>query len=192
VAVIATTSLTLTACADQPDTADGSGSGTSETVADFGAGDVMFAQMMIPHHEQAIEMADMALERTENADIRTLATEIKDAQDPEIATMTGWLEAAGEDVPGMDGMAGMDHSGMGHSGMAGMMSEEDMAALDAASGEEFDRMWLEMMIEHHEGAVVMAEEVLDTTSNPEVEALATAVVEGQTAEIAQMQELLGS
>jgi uncharacterized protein (DUF305 family) len=125
--------LSLTACADDAGTASSDEAGSSaeaSTMTEPAASDVMFAQMMIPHHEQAIEMADLALEQAESPEVATLAQDIKAAQDPEIELMTGWLESWGEDVP-TTGM-GMDHSGhdMGSmgDGMMGMMSEEDMEA----------------------------------------------------------------
>ena len=120
------------------------------------AGDVMFAQMMIPHHQQAIEMAELALANSStSADVKRLAEQIKAAQDPEIQTMNGWLRQWGAPTT-----ATMDH------GTGGMMSEEDMASLKAAKGPEFNRMWLQMMIEHHRGAVTMAQDVLSTTETP--------------------------
>jgi uncharacterized protein (DUF305 family) len=144
--------------------------------------DVTFAQSMIPHHEQAVEMADLALKSATSDRVKQLAAQIKAAQDPEIETMRGWLRAWGAD----EAMAGMDHS----SGMPGMMSDADMTALEAAKGADFDRMWLQMMISHHQGALTMANELLGTTSDPQVKTLAEAVVAGQTTEIATMKGLL--
>ena len=136
--------------------------------------------MMIPHHEQAVEMADVALANdTASQDVKALAAQIKAAQDPEIQTMKGWLAQWGAS----ESAGQMDHGGM--------MSDDDMSSLMGASGPEFNQMWLTMMIEHHEGAVEMAQDVLATTSNPEVEQLATAVVQGQEKEITTMKEMLG-
>lgn len=150
------------------------------------AADVMFAQMMIPHHEQAVEMADLALAPAAGAgtDVTALATRIKAAQAPEIATMSGWLSAWGAEAD--DDMGGMHHG----ASMPGMMSDEDMAALGDARGDAFDRMWLTMMVAHHEGALTMADDVLGTTQDRQVRTLAEAVVAGQTAEIATMKSLL--
>lgn len=160
---------------------------TSEASAP--AGDVEFVQMMIPHHEQAIEMADMALARDSlSPQVRELATQIKAAQDPEIKTMLGWLNVWGAQVPTGD----PTDAGHGHGHGGGMMSAEDMQALGAAQGAEFERMWLTMMIEHHEGAVTSSEEVLKTTQNPDVEEMARSIVESQQSEIATMQGLLGT
>lgn len=144
------------------------------------AGDVMFAQMMIPHHQQAIEMADLALKNTStSAAVRSLATQIKGAQAPEIATMTGWLTSWGASTT-----SSMD---MG----TGMMTAQDMASLKAATGPAFDKTWLTLMIKHHEGAITMAKDVAATTSDTAVKALATAIVDGQQKEITTMTGLLG-
>lgn len=180
--------LALSACGsgdDSHSTMPGAGT-TSSSTADgtttASSGDVEFAQMMIPHHEQAVEMADLALANdTASPEVKALAGQIKAAQDPEIQTMQGWLAQWGAS----QSSGSMDH------GSGGMMSDDDMSSLMGASGPEFDQMWLTMMIEHHEGAIEMAQDVLDTTSNPEVEQLATAVVEGQEKEITTMKGMLG-
>jgi uncharacterized protein (DUF305 family) len=158
----------------------GSGSTSAQSSPGSRAGDVMFAQMMIPHHQQAIEMADLALANPSTSpDVERLAQQIKAAQDPEIATMKSWLSEWGAPTS-----ASMDH------GTSGMMSEADMASLESAQGAEFNRLWLEMMIAHHQGAVTMAQDVLASTEDAEVRGLAQAVVEGQKKEIATMQGLL--
>lgn len=187
--------LTLSACGNGDSGSHGrdgmghGGSGSSATSSSSSSpsstaamGDVGFAQMMIPHHEQAVEMADQALGKGTSAPVAQLARDIKAAQAPEIATMQGWLREWG--APAMP--SGGDHSGHG----GGMMSDADMDELAAAQGAEFERLWLTMMIEHHEGAVDMAEDVLETTSNPEVERLAQAIVKAQNEEIAVMKGLL--
>ena len=173
--------LALSACGSGDDShSTMSGAGTTSSSTDEGAttsatGDVEFAQMMIPHHEQAVEMADVALENdTASQDVKALAAQIKAAQDPEIQTMKGWLAQWGAS----ESSGQMDHGGM--------MSDDDMSSLMGASGPEFNQMWLSMMIRHPEGGVGMAQDVLATTSNPEVEKLATAVVEGQDNEITTM------
>jgi len=152
----------------------------------FNGADTMFAQMMIPHHEQAIEMSDMALDPATGAgaDVLALAEAIAAAQDPEIAEMTALLEGWGEPVA-MD--EGADHSGM----MSGMLTVDELDALAALRGPDFDRAWLEAMIAHHEGAVEMAEDVLADGESPEVRDLAERVVAAQADEIARMRELLG-
>jgi uncharacterized protein (DUF305 family) len=144
------------------------------------AGDVMFAQTMVPHHEQALEMADAALENdSASSRVKALASKIKKAQDPEIKTMKGWLEEWGQPM-----------SASGHDMGDGMMSDHEMADMEAAHGRDFDHMWLTMMVRHHEGAVAMAKEVLGTTKDADVRKLAQSVVDSQTEEIATMEGML--
>ncbi|MDX3693751.1 DUF305 domain-containing protein [Streptomyces europaeiscabiei] len=150
--------------------------------------DVDFATEMIQHHRQAIEMADVAADRASSQEVKDLATKIKGAQDPEIETMSGWLTSWGEKVPeGMSGMEGHDMS----SDMPGMMSSEDMNKLEKASGAEFDEMFLEMMVEHHEGAIEMAKTEKADGKYGAATKLADDVITAQTAEIEQMNEMLG-
>ena len=160
--------------------------------------DVVFAQSMIPHHEQAVEMADQpGPERWCVGASPRPGTPDQRAQAPEIQQMTGWLNGWGAPtaMPGSDGsndLGAMDHSGHDMAGMtmAGMMTADDMRALAAASGTEFDRLWLEMMIAHHEGAIAMADQVDTTSQDPQVKALADAIVIAQNEEITTMQKLL--
>ena len=159
---------------------------TTASGASFNDADVTFAQGMIPHHEQAIEMADIALDPNMGASeqVRDLATRIKGGQDPEIALMTGLLTAWGQPVQmAADG---------GHemSSMDGMMSAEEMDALGTITAADFDKMWMEMMIRHHEGAIARAQTVKAAGSSPDVLALADRVITAQQAEIAEMQVLL--
>ena len=149
---------------------------------DTRAADVMFAQMMIPHHQQAIEMSDMALSQASSNEIKDLADQIKAEQGPENAVMRGWLANWGAPESAGDG-----HSD--HSTGNGMMTEDDMAALSATTGPDFDRLWLQMMLAHHKGAIKMAKDVLATTTDPEVKTLAQAVIDAQTKEIAVMEVL---
>jgi uncharacterized protein (DUF305 family) len=149
------------------------------------ADDAMFAQMMIPHHEQAVEMSTLAETRASDPRVRELAAEIKGAQQPEIDQMTAWLEEWG--VPVMSGMDAMGAHG-GH-GMSGMLTEEQLTALEDSSGREFDILFLDGMIEHHEGAIDMAEDVADS-KDPRVAALAAAIIQTQQAEIDQMKAIL--
>ena len=168
IALLATAGLTLTACGEDPDD-DATSSTSSDSAGAFNDADVTFAQQMIPHHEQAIEMAQMAQGRASSDEVLELAANIEAAQGPEIDTLRGWLEAWGEDVPS-GGMGGMDHGDMGDDSggsMAGMMDEEEMNDLMASSGTEWDRMFLEMMIEHHEGAVSQAETEVAEGENPD-------------------------
>lgn len=148
--------------------------------------DAMFAQMMIPHHEQAVEMADIALEPARGASpqVIALAEQIKAAQDPEIAQMRAWLDEWG--VPEMGAMG--DHAG--HGGMEGMLSAEQLQAMRDAQGADFDRLFLEGMVAHHEGAIAMAEDVKANGDDPRVQELADAIIAGQQAEIDEMRGLL--
>ncbi|MFG3552420.1 DUF305 domain-containing protein [Streptomyces sp. NPDC047725] len=150
------------------------------------AADVAFAQGMIPHHRQAVEMAGLAPERARSAEVKKLAADIKKAQDPEIRTLSGWLTSWGEDVPAE---GAMDHSL--HGGMDGMMTDAEMKELAAARGEAFDTAFMEMMIKHHEGAVDMAgTEQADGVHGP-ARKMAAEIITSQSAEIEQMNKLLG-
>lgn len=177
-----------TSSAETPDSQSAGGGAVVATGSDA---DITFAQLMIPHHEQAVQMADIALQRATSPEVTDLATQIKAAQDPEIQQMRGWLQQWGAPEQ-MDGVDGMDHGDMDMGGQTagGMMSDEDMGALMDASGADFDRMWLTMMIAHHEGAIEMAEQVKAQSTTPDVTALADAIVAGQTTEIDTMQQLL--
>jgi uncharacterized protein (DUF305 family) len=148
--------------------------------------DVAFATDMIPHHKQAVEMATMALSQATNAQVKSLATAIKGAQDPEINTMSGWLVGWGKKVSASTDMTGM--GGMGGSGapMNGMMSASEMTQLGQASGAAFDRLWVQMMTRHHQGAVEMAKTELSMGQNSEAKSLATKIIAAQTAEIGTM------
>ena len=164
--------------------------GSSQTSGQ--AVDIAFAQQMIPHHAQAMEMAELATTRASSPEVKALAAQITAAQDPEVRVMSTWLTAWGATpMPGMDAsdsahdMHGMD---MGD----GMMTQQDMDALAAANGTAFDTMWLEMMVAHHEGAVAMARKILESSANPEVTAFAQKVIDGQTVEIAEMERLLAT
>ncbi len=155
--------------------------------------DVEFAQGMIPHHRQAVEMAELAAGRTENPEIVDLAARIGAAQAPEIDTMTGWLQEWDAEVPAdgdMADMEGMDHGGGDMAGMDGMMSPEQMGRLEQSSGADFDRLFLEQMTEHHVGAVEMARTELDAGADPDALALAQAIIDTQQAEIDEMADLL--
>ncbi|MFF0815462.1 DUF305 domain-containing protein [Rhodococcus sp. NPDC003318] len=160
---------------------------SGETSSDHNAADVMWTQMMIPHHRQAVEMAALAEGRTDNPQLLSLAARIEAAQNPEIEQMTGWLAAWG--VPAMPG--GTDHSMPG--GMTvhdGMMSSEQMTALENSSGTEFDHAWLEMMIAHHQGAVDSSRQIQAEGVDEQVRALAGQIIAAQQAEIEQMRAML--
>jgi uncharacterized protein (DUF305 family) len=194
-AVAAVPMVLLAACGDDDDDAISGSTAVTETAgaspgdgvaAEHDDADVAFAQGMIPHHEQAIEMAQLAAGRAADPRVLDLATRIEAAQGPEIELMQGWLDAWG--VATDETMAGMDHGG-DVSAMGGM-TEEEMTSLESATGAEFDAMFLEMMIRHHEGAVDMAETAIADGQNLEAIALAEAIVAAQEAEIAEMQTIL--
>ncbi len=194
--------LTLTACgSDDTDAATATSSEVSNR--EHNDADAEFASSMIQHHAQALAMVDTTMGRDLDPEVAALAEDIRAAQAPEIETMADWLTTWGEDVPETvrdhsnagHGGDGMDHGDSGDSAdtgmdMPGMMSAEDMEALDEASDAEFQDMWLDMMVEHHEGAVEMAAtEQAEGQYKPAVE-LARDIQASQTAEIEKMQELL--
>jgi uncharacterized protein (DUF305 family) len=152
------------------------------------AADVQFAQGMIPHHRQAVEMTELVAGRTRNPAVVDLAARIGAAQGPEIDTMTGWLQEWGAEMPAA-GMSGMDHGG-DMTAMDGMMTPEQMGRLEQADGPAFDRLFLEQMIEHHAGAVDMAGVELEQGADPDALALARTIVDTQQAEIDEMAALL--
>lgn len=152
----------------------------------YSEADVRFMQGMIPHHAQALDMTGLVPERTENQNLRRLAQRIEISQRDEIARMRRWLETRGEAVPG-------EH----HHGplMPGMLTEGEMAQLSAARGVEFDRLFLELMIHHHEGALVMVDDLFTTDGagqEAEIFLFASHVDGDQRAEIARMRSMLNS
>ena len=150
-----------------------------------------FVQMMVPHHRQALEMAALAPERAASPQVLALARRIDAAQAPEIWLMSQWLAAEGVDVPQPGDDPGQwDHGAHGHAGMAGLLSPEEMAALIRAEGGDFDRLFLEGMIRHHDGAVQMATEAMPESTDARVLELMEEVATGQLAEIARMRRLL--
>ena len=151
------------------------------------AQDITFATDMIPHHTQAVEMAEMALTRETDAGVKALAAQIKGAQAPEIAQMGGWLRGWGSTIPTGSGMSG--HRG-GMTAGNGMMSSDEMTQLDAASGNEFAKLFLTGMTQHHRGAVAMAKTELAAGQSSEAKALASEIITAQNTEIATMAELL--
>ncbi|MFF9472047.1 DUF305 domain-containing protein [Streptomyces roseolus] len=190
---VAATALLLAACGDGDRMSGMDHGGTTSATAapsapasanpgdsgTFNGADVMFAQMMIPHHEQALKMAELAEGRAEDPDVKRIVAAIEKAQDPEIQKMKAWLRGWGKPES-----AAMDH------GMAGMMSEQDMKDLAAVQGRDFDRKFAELMIAHHEGAVEMAKTEQKAGGNAEAKALAGEVVTAQTAEIAELRKIL--
>ena len=188
--IAATTATALTAilalagCASTatgPGDMPGMNSSTSAD-ADVNSSDVQFAMMMIPHHEQAGEMAGMVLAKDDiDERVVVLAEQIKAAQGPEIQLMESWLDDWGTPMGDMDGM---DHGGM--------MSDTDMQALQDATGVEASRLFLEQMIVHHEGAIEMAQTEVERGQNADVIALAENIVASQTTEITTMEDILAT
>lgn len=190
--------LALAACSagQSNGTSDGGGGSTPPSSAAPSAGatspgsvaknpaDIMFVVMMIPHHEQAVEMSDLLLAKSGvEADVRELAEQIKAAQQPEIDQMKGWLADWGIDD---SHMSSMDHAGH----MDGMLSKEQLEKLQNADGPTGQRLYLEGMIEHHQGAIDMANNVLGAGQDPGVKKLAEAIVVSQQAEIVEMNKML--
>lgn len=192
---VAVASLLIAGCGSEDHSANGSThsssepSATASAPAAFNDADVAFAQAMIPHHEQALEMAKLADGRAEDAGVKRIVADVEKAQDPEIRTMKAWLKAWGkpESAPA-DGGHGGGHDG-GHS-MAGMMSEQDMKELGTLRGKAFDRKFAELMIAHHEGAVEMAETERKNGRDAKAKKLADDVVRTQSAEIAELKKIL--
>ncbi|MFD4637586.1 DUF305 domain-containing protein [Lentzea sp. NPDC058436] len=136
------------------------------------AADVTFAQGMVPHHEQALDMAKLVPSRSSDAAVRDLAQRIENAQGPEIVQLNEWLREWGA------GATKDDHQG------------HDVADLEKVTGAEFDRLWLDMMIKHHEGAVDMARTELSEGKDEKARKMAQAIVDGQQQEISEMKDLL--
>ena len=191
-----TATLVLSACGGD-NSSSGSGmdhggmpatGGAPAGAATFNDADVTFAQAMIEHHRQAIEMAAMADGRAADAEVKDLATKIQAAQQPEIDTMSQWLTAWGKPAP----MPGMSSAmpGMDHGSMPGAMTEADMKKLMDAKGASLDKQFLMMMIAHHEGAIEMAQQETAQGSNPEAKTLVQKIVTDQQAEIATMKKIL--
>lgn len=176
--------LVLSACST------GSTTGTAPTAsapaastAVFNDTDVSFAMPMVDHHKQAITMAETMLAKTGvDPRVTSLAQKIKAAQAPEITMMDSWVAAWGATK---DSMSGMDMS-------TGSMSDADMAALDSATGPAADKLFLQQMIQHHQGAIDMATVELKSGQNPDARDLATKISADQTAQIAEMQAILAT
>lgn len=184
--------------ASAPQTPTGS---APAVAAEHNAPDVSFTQLMLEHHEGALEMSELATSRAQSADVKKIAATIEEAQRPEIVLMEGWLTAWGEPRDPAK-QSGMDHDdtgdgdeaegGMGHDGMdmGGKSQEEVMVELRKATGTDFDRQFLTDMIAHHQGAVMMAEQEQKDGQNPQAIELAGLIIDSQQTEIAQMQKQL--
>jgi uncharacterized protein (DUF305 family) len=179
------TSSSASSGSSMPGMDHGSGmmsSSAPAAAAEHNAADTMFAQGMIPHHEQAVEMSEMMLQKKDiPASVTDLATRIKAAQAPEIETMTGWLKSWNESAT----------MGAGHT-MDGMMGEDDLKQLETAQGTEAAKLFLKQMIAHHEGAVMMAKTETAQGKNADAIKLSKDIVTAQEAEIKEMQDLLAT
>jgi len=152
--------------------------------------DVTFVENMIPHHTQAVAMSQLVTGHTANPKITALATQIAQAQGPEITQMQAFLQSWNKPVApsnAADGMAGM---GSGTSSMPGILSDQQMARLATVTGAAFDRMFLQMMTAHHSGAITMAQTELRDGASPVAKTLAQKIIDAQQAEIARMTQLL--
>jgi uncharacterized protein (DUF305 family) len=191
IAGAAALAFALTGCITVNTGGDNDRGGNGMPIGDLPDGvnqaDAMFAMMMIPHHEQAIEMSELMLGRDDiDPEIVEVAEQIIAAQDPEIELMEDWL-----DDWGMPSMPGGGHGGgHGDGGPGGMMSDDDLDAIDDAQGDDAELLYLEGMIEHHEGAIDMAEDVLDDGESTEVAELAETIIETQQVEIDLMRDLI--
>lgn len=160
-----------------------SGSSTSAApAATSNDADVMFLQMMYPHHAQAVEMSKLVPTRSQNQQVKDLAAAIEKAQAPEMQQMTTLLAGFGKPAPS----ATMSHS------MPGLMTPQQMTELTGLSGAAFDKMWLQMMVEHHQGAITMANDELKNGTNADAKAMAQAIVTAQQAEITTMNGMLAN
>jgi len=189
---VLTSSLVLAGCSSNNTGSTGSTSNSAPSsgavaaaAGEHNQADVTFTQGMIPHHEGAIDMAKLVQGRTTNAKVVDLASRIEKAQDPEIATMTGWLKAWGAEAS-TGSMPGMNHG----SSVPGMMDPQDMAKLEQAKSADFDKMFLDMMIKHHQGAIDMAKTELQNGSSADAKKLAQQIIDSQQAEITEMKGLL--
>ncbi|MEV4415838.1 DUF305 domain-containing protein [Catellatospora sp. NPDC049609] len=180
-AVAAAAVLAVTACTDHGEHAPDPSVTASSPVGVYNGADTAFAQSMIVHHQQALDMTALAAQRQAGPEVAALAAQIRRAQEPEIATMRRWLAAWQQPTaaPAHDKHAG-----------TGMLTPAQFDQLRKASGAEFDRLFCELMIMHHEGAVAMAEKVQADGASTQVEVLATRIIADQRAEIAKMRALL--
>ncbi|MEV8633684.1 DUF305 domain-containing protein [Streptosporangium sp. NPDC051023] len=163
---------------EAPRTLSASEAATAVPTPTANAADVRYVQDMIAHHRQALEMATLAPSRAASERVRSLASRIKDSQWPEIQVMSLWLTQQGLQPP--------DHHANHHAAMPGMATPEQLKALAAASGQDFDRLFLQLMIAHHRGAITMSEQVLTNGSHLRVEEMANEIATTQAGEIRRM------
>jgi uncharacterized protein (DUF305 family) len=182
--IAALVSMPAAACGSHPDTQPAGHGDQSVTAADRNHADVEFASGMISHHGQAVDMARLAPDRAESPRVKDLARRIEAAQEPEIQQMRGWLTSWGRQDSGHGHEAGAEP-------MPGMLSAEQMAELKQVSDSAFDRRFLHLMIEHHEGAIAASRQQLAAGANAAAKALAEQIIRTQQAEIDEMRGLLG-
>ncbi|HEX5142786.1 MAG TPA: DUF305 domain-containing protein [Mycobacterium sp.] len=186
-----TVSGALTGCGTTATPPSISSPSSSSTVAQtHNQADITFAHGMIPHHAQAIAMSKMAAQQAASPQVKDLAARIQAEQQPEIDQLSGFLRAWNAPVPPMAGMGQGDMGSMGGA-MPGMMTSGEMQQLGQATGAAFDRMFLQMMISHHQGAVMMAKTELNNGQNPDARQLAQRIIDAQQHEITEMRTLLG-
>ncbi len=151
----------------------------NSTSANYTGADIMFLQMMIPHHQQAVDISNLAMKTSKDSELLALAKKIATDQAAEIIQMKAWLNDAG---------AGMD---MGHSmdGMGGMLNDAELSALNAETGTKFDILWLKGMTGHHDGAIHMTTMIRDA-SNLYIKAFGEKVIADQSAQIEQMKAMI--
>lgn len=169
---IAIVALSLSGCSNGSNMGMDHEGHSTEASGDLSSDEIMFLQMMIPHHQQAIDISDLALTKSADSELLALAKNIRDEQSAEIVKMKAWLEAAG---------AGLDpgHS-MGH-GMGGMLSDSELAALKSATGKSFDVLWLKAMTGHHDGAIDMAA-MIENAKSAEIKSFGEGIVASQSAQ----------
>jgi uncharacterized protein (DUF305 family) len=186
--VAAATALTSCSTAAKEDRAANASSATStEQTASHNEVDVMFAQMMIPHHQQAIELTALVPDRSTNPDLVALASKIAGEQQPEIGGMRALLlqwDTSPTEMPHQSGHAGMS--------MQGMIDDATLVKLDSLKGADFDTLWLQSMISHHQGAIEMAKVEIADGKNVDMITMAKNIVAAQQAEIDQMKQMLGA
>jgi uncharacterized protein (DUF305 family) len=198
----AATALLLSSCTSpasdgHADHQQSSQSSQSGQPAGFNADDVAFATDMIPHHQQAVEMSGLVPDRSVNPAVIKLAADISAAQGPEIETLkvflVQWKEGgSGDDTNDTNDASPSPESHGGHGmDMQGMVDEATMARLESLKGAEFDKLWLQSMIDHHRGAIEMANAEIANGANADAKNLAQQIVTAQQSEIGQMKQMLG-
>jgi uncharacterized protein (DUF305 family) len=186
-ALLATVALAGCGSADPSTLRAAVTSSTATAPGSFGAADILFVQMMIPHHQDAVTMAELARTRSRSPRIRSVAEQISRTQQPQIDTMIGWVQAAGRPTAPPDFNTG---HGVGEHAVPGTMTFTDLVRLRESSGARFDRKFLTVMIRHHRGTLVTATAEFAEVSSPEVKALGQEMAAKQKAELKTMRQIL--